>query len=313
MDTKASRREFIRATGMGVAALGAASAGLSRVQAARDYQISLAGWSLHRTIGKGEGKTPMLDMPKLAREEWDIGGIELVNQMLDPVKETLANMKPYLDELSKNAAAHNVKILLIMIDGEGNVGGEEQAQRDEAVTRHSKWIDAAEYLGCHSIRMNWAGAPKGVEKDEAGLKAFIDRSVPGFRKLADYGDGKNINVIIENHGGPSSYPGAVEQLMAAVNHPRFGTLPDFGNFPDDVDKYDGIDRLMKFAKAVSAKCYDFDDTTGDETVLDFPRLIENVVDKHGYHGFIGIEYEGDRLSEFEGIKRCKALLDKLKA
>ncbi|MCP4645765.1 MAG: sugar phosphate isomerase/epimerase, partial [bacterium] len=141
--------------------------------------------------------------------------------------------------------------------------------------------------------------------------AFIKRSVPAFRKLCDYGDSKGINVIIENHGGPSSYPDAMERLMKAVDHERFGTLPDFGNFPNEVDLYDGIDRLMKYAKAVSAKCYDFDDATGKETKLDFKRIIETVCDKHGYEGYIGIEYEGKRMSEFDGIKACKALLDKL--
>ncbi|GMV94951.1 MAG: AP endonuclease [Candidatus Hydrogenedentota bacterium] len=313
MQNKRTRREFMKTTGAGIAAAAVASAGLGKAHAARDYSISLAGWSLHRTIGVGEGKTPMLDMPKLAREEWDIGGIELVNNMLPPKDESFANMKPYLDQLAKNAAFHNVRILLIMVDGQGNIGGTEQAQRDEAVEKHSKWIDIAEYMGCHSIRMNWAGAPHEVVKDEAALAAFIDRSVPGFQALCEYGDTKDINVIIENHGGASSYPAAMEQLMAAVDHPRFGTLPDFGNFPEDVDLYDAIDRLMVFAKAVSAKCYDFDDTTGDETKLDFPRIIENVVDKHGYHGYIGIEFEGDRLTEHEGIRRCKALLDRLKA
>jgi sugar phosphate isomerase/epimerase len=127
-----------------------------------------------------------------------------------------------------------------------------------------------------------------------------------------------LNVIVENHGGPSSYPAAMEQLVAAVDHERFGTLPDFGNFPRKADRsyefdvYDAIDRLMVHAKAVSAKCYDFDDDTGLETTLDYERIIANVVDKHGYSGYIGIEYEGRRLSEFDGIKACKRLLDKLK-
>ncbi len=304
----------MKTTGAGIAAATAASAGFKGAKAAREYTISLAGWSLHRTIGKGEGKTPMLDMPKLSREEWDIGAIELVNNMLDPHDESFANMKPYIDQLAKNAAFHNVQFMLIMVDGQGSIGGEEQAERDQAVTNHQKWIDISNYLGCHSMRMNWVGAPHNVVEDDAALTAFIERSVPGFRALCDYGDGKDINVIIENHGGASSHPAAVEKLMAAVDHPRFGTLPDFGNFPDDVDLYDGIDRLMNFAiKAVSAKCYDFDDTTGDETKLDYPRIIENVVDKHGYHGHIGIEFEGDRLTEFEGIRRCKALLDRLMA
>lgn len=310
--SRISRRTFIQATGVAAAAW--AATGNNKAFAAREYGISLAAWSLHRTIGVGEGKTPMLDMPKLTRQEWDIEAIELVNRMLAEHEKSFPDMKPYLDALAKNSADNNVKLLLIMVDGEGNIGGETEEERKDAVTRHQKWIDICEYLGCHSMRMNWAGGAKGVESDPAGIDALVKRSVPGFRALCEYGDRKDINVIIENHGGPSSVPEAVEKLMAAVDHERFGTLPDFGNFPKGADVYDGIDRLMKFAiKAVSAKCHDFDDTTGEETVLDYPRLIDIVVDKHNYHGYLGIEYEGDRLSEFEGIKRCKALLEKLKA
>lgn len=303
----------MKAAGAGAAAMGAAGIGGGDASAARDFKISLAAWSLHRTIGVGPGKTPMLDMPKLARREWDIEAIELVNHMLAEHQKSFAEMKGYLDQLAKNAAGENVKILLIMVDGQGNIGGEADEERERAVNQHKKWIDIAEYLGCHSIRMNWAGAPKGIEKDTAALKAFVDRSVPGFRKLCDYGDTKNINVLIENHGGPSSDPAAMETLMAAVNHPRFGTLPDFGNFPPGTDIYDGIDRLMKFAKAVSAKCHDFDEKTGEETTKDFARLLDIVVGKHGYHSYIGIEYEGDRMSEFDGIRACNELLKRLRA
>ena len=281
--------------------------------AKRDYDISLAGWSLHRTIGEGQGKVPMLDMPKLARQEFGIGAIELVNRMLAAHAESFSGMKPYLDELAANAKQHDVIILLTMVDREGNIGATSESECAEAVENHKKWIDATHYLGGHSIRMNWKGASDDIVHEGAGpVTAFIDRSVPGFRALCEYGDTKNINVILENHWGASSYPDVVTQLMEAVDHPRFGTLPDFGNFPDDVDKYEAVDALMKYAKAVSAKCYDFDDETGLETKLDYERLIANVVDKHGYHGYIGIEYEGNRLSESDGIKACKALLEKLR-
>ena len=118
--------------------------------------------------------------------------------------------------------------------------------------------------------------------------------------------------MIENHWGPSSYPDILLELIKRVDHPRFGTLPDFGNFPDDVDNYDAVDRMMPYAKTVSAKCYDFDDDTGLETKLDYERLIGNVVDTHGYTGYIGIEYEGNRLSEYDGILACKKLLEKLR-
>lgn len=280
--------------------------------ATRTYDVSIAGWSFHRTIGEGEGKVPMLDMPKIARERYGIGGIELVNRMLPPHAESFENMKPYLDQLAKNSTDNDVKILLIMVDGEGNIGGDEQAAREEAVVRHQKWIDIAQYLGCHSIRMNWAGAPRDlVDQGDEAVAKFIDISTPGFRALCDYGETKNINVIIENHGGPSSFIKPLTDLMKSVDHPRFGILPDFGNFYGE-DPYEAVDAFMPWAKAVSAKCYDFADDTGLETKLDYPKLIEIVCDKHGYTGFIGIEYEGDRLDEYEGVKRCNDLLIKLK-
>lgn len=301
-----SRRDFMKTVGAGVAAgmlLGATAGAAPQ----RGYKVSLAGWSLHKSIGKGEGKIPMLDMPKLARQEFDIEAIELVSTMLASTDAA------YLDNLAKNAADNNVKLLLIMIDNQGAIADEDEAKRSQAVENHKKWIDIANGFGCHSIRMNWAGASREVVNDPLQIKAVIDRSVPGFRALCEYGDSKNCNVIIENHGGASSHPEAVVQLMEAVDHDRFGTLPDFGNFPPEVDLYLGTDILMSYAiEAVSAKCYDFDDQTGLETKLDYPRLISIVADKHGYDGYIGIEYEGDRLSEFEGIKACKALLDKLK-
>jgi sugar phosphate isomerase/epimerase len=313
--TTSSRRDFIKWTAAGAA--GAAFAPfLAQAQAAqeaapdaaatgREYGISLAGWSLHKSIGEGEGKIPMLDMPRLAREEFGIEAIELVNRML------ASDDQAYIDQFKKNAADHNVKILLIMIDGEGDIGHRSEKFRGKAVEQHKHWIDIAADMGCHSVRMNWGGAPVDWQENAEALQEFIDRSVPGFRALCEYGETKNINVIIENHGGPSSYIEPMKTLMAAVDHPRFGTLPDFGNFPPEVDKYEGIDVLMNYAKAVSAKCYGFDPETGLETKIDYPRMIEIVVDKHGYKGFIGIEYEGEA-PEFEGIKACKALLEKLK-
>jgi L-ribulose-5-phosphate 3-epimerase len=315
MHRTSTRRDFIRTTALGAAAAGLGGAAFAQAEPEakpagdaagkkRDFKISLAGWSLHRTVGRGGDKPDMLEMPKMTKEEFGIEAIELVSGMLSSTDDE------YFAQLKQNAEDHGVKILLIMVDGQGNIGAEEQRHRDFAVKRHTFWIDQAAMLGCHSIRMNWKGEPKGVMENEDLLEEFINRSAPAFRELCAYGDGKDINVLLENHWGPSSYPHAVEKLVAAIDHPRFGTLPDFGNFPEDVDKYDAVDRLMPFAKALSAKCYDFDPETGEDTKIDFERMLEICVDKHGYHGYIGIEYEGSKLSEPEGIKAAKALLEK---
>ncbi|HNR31298.1 MAG TPA: TIM barrel protein [Candidatus Hydrogenedentes bacterium] len=307
MSMHTSRRDFLRTVSAGAAAAALGGALPAFAQAPkRTFGISLAFWSLHRTVGKKEGQVSALDVPKMAREEFGIDAVELVNHML------ASDEKPYLDEFARNAAAANTKILLIMVDGQGDVGSRSENIRGRCVENHKKWIDIAADFGCHSIRMNWGGAPKEFLTNAEELQAFIERSVPGFQSLCVYGETKNVNILLENHWGPSSYPDIVERLIAAIDHPRFGMLPDFGNFPEDVDRYDAIDRLMKHAKAVSAKCYDFDDATGEETTMDFPRILDVVCDKHGYDGYIGIEYEGNRLPERDGILACKKLLEKLR-
>jgi sugar phosphate isomerase/epimerase len=177
-------------------------------------------------------------------------------------------------------------------------------RRAQAIQNHHKWIDAAKFLGCHSIRVN--AASQGAREEQMRLAA------DGLRRLAEYGDQNDINVIVENHGGWSSDGAWLVGVMRMADHPRVGTLPDFGNFrisdTENHDAYLGTQELMPFAKGVSAKCFDFD-AQGNETTLDYTRL-RGIVADAGYHSFVGIEYEGDRLSEADGIRASKALLER---
>lgn len=301
-----SRGEFIKKTLLGGAVLSFGwpvmrNAGAEEVSGRkkREFKISLAGWSLHRAVRAKE--IAQLDMPKICREEFGIDAVEFVSGMF-------ASRDPgYIAKLIKAAQDNKVFVNLIMVDGFGNLGDRRQERRDRAVKMHSEWVDIAADMGCVCLRANWAGARRGAEKDPETLTGFINRSAGSFGALAEYGAKKNIKIIIENHGGPSSYPDALVRLMKAVDNPYFGTLPDFGNFPADVDRYDAVAKMMPYAKAVSAKCYDFDEN-GQETRLDYERLLKIVVDDGGYHGYIGIEYEGNRLSEYDGVKACKKLL-----
>jgi L-ribulose-5-phosphate 3-epimerase len=266
-----------------------------------DFKISLAEWSLHRALFAK--KIDNLDFPKIAREDYGIEGCEFVNQFFkDKAQDSI-----YLKELKKRATDVGVTCVLIMIDGEGDLSEPEQAARQKAVDNHKKWVDAAAALGCHAIRVNtghhYGPTEVGPISEACG-------------QLTDYGTQNGISIICENHGGPSSNPDAMIALMKAVNKPQFGTLPDFGNFPLDgkgnykIDVYDAIARMMPFAKGVSAKSYDFGED-GKETKLDYARILKIVTDA-GYHGFVGIEYEGGRLSEPEGIRATKTLLEKLR-
>jgi L-ribulose-5-phosphate 3-epimerase len=259
------------------------------------FEISLAEWSLHRTIFSG--KMTNLDFPRVAKQDFGIDAIEYVNQFF----KDKANDKSYLKDLKDRCKSEGVKSVLIMCDGEGATGDPDQAARMKAVENHYKWVDAARFLGCHSIRVN--AYSKGTPEEQARLCA------DGLAKLGEYATKQNINVIVENHGGLSSRGDWLTGVMQKVNMKNVGTLPDFGNFYE-YDRYKGVEEMMPFAKGVSAKTHDFG-PYGDELFVDYTRLL-GIVKAAGYRGRIGIEFEGDRVSEADGIRLTKALLERVR-
>lgn len=270
------------------------------------FEISLAEWSLHRALKGGE--ITNLDFPRLAREEYGIDGVEYVNQFfMDKPRD-----RGYMAELKQRCDDHGVQSGLIMCDNLGELGNPETKRRNEAVENHKPWVVAAKFLGCHSIRVN--AASSGSYEDQQKLAA------DGLRKLVEYAADRDMNVIVENHGGLSSNGEWLAGVMKLVDHPRIGTLPDFGNFcldwsrrddPDAwYDRYKGVKEMMPYARGVSAKSYGFDDK-GDETTIDYHRMMKIVVDA-GYHGRLGIEYEGDQLSEPDGIRATRKLLERVR-
>lgn len=303
------RRRFLQGVVAGASALGLGlRTGLAAEVTGKpasgkigDFKISLAEWSLHNALRKNEMTN--LDFPALAREKFGIDAVEFVNQFF----KDKAHDSTYLKELKKRADDNGVACVLIMIDGNNNLGAADKALRDKSVDFHKEWVDAAVELGCHSIRIN-----TGSNYGPSNLGAIVD----GCSRLAEYGASKTINIIVENHGGPSSDPDSLIPVIQKVNNPKFGTLPDFGNFAKNkrgiytIDVYDAIARMMPYARGVSAKTYDFD-ATGRETNLDFTRILKIVTDS-GYHGHVGIEYEGTKLSEPDGIIATKKLLESLR-
>lgn len=295
-----TRRQFSKtllAAGAGLAASPWAAA----AHAAESlFEISLAQWSLHRTIRAG--KLDNRDFAKYAKENFGITAIEYVNQFF----KDKANDAAYINDLKKRGEDLGVKTLLIMCDGEGNLGDANLKQRMTAVENHYKWVEAAKTLGCHSIRVN--AASSGTYDEQ------VHRAADGLRALTEFASDHEINVIVENHGGLSSNGAWLAEVMRQVNLPRCGTLPDFGNFRvrngEMYDRYKGVIELMPYAKAVSAKSHDFDES-GNETHTDYLRMMKIVLSA-GYKGFVGIEYEGDKLSEDDGIMATKKLLERVR-
>jgi len=264
------------------------------------FGISLAEWSLHRALY--DEKLDNLDFPRVARREFGIDAIEYVNSFFKDKAED----QGYLMTLKDRCESEGVRSLLIMCDGEGRLGDPDDAARTTAVENHYRWVEAAGLLGCHSIRVN--AASEGSWDEQRDLAA------DGLHRLATFGAGYGINVIVENHGGLSSNGRWLSSVIETGDHPRLGTLPDFGNFriseSERYDNYRGVEQLMPYARAVSAKTNDFD-AAGEEVNLDYEQLIRIVLDS-GYRGWIGIEYEGVRLTEPEGIRLTKALLERVR-
>ncbi len=259
------------------------------------FRISLAEWSLHRTLFAG--KLDNLDFPRLARQRFGIEAVEYVNQFFKDKAKDIA----YLADLAKRAADEGVRNLLVMCDGLGRLGDPDGQARTKAIENHFPWVEAAKRLGCHSIRVN--AASDGSFEEQQKLAA------DGLSRLCEYAGQMEMSVIVENHGGLSSNGEWLAGVMRRVDRPNCGTLPDFGNF-HDYDCYKGVEELMPWAKGVSAKSHEFD-AAGDEVRTDYRKMLA-IVAKAGFRGHVGIEYEGKTLPEEEGILATKKLLERIR-
>ncbi len=305
-----NRRQFVQNSALLAAGFAFSANALAKEWMKKDFfEISLAEWSLHKALFAK--KMTNLDFPVMAKQQFGISVVEYVNQFF----KDKANDTNYLNELLKRCKDNGVKNHLIMIDGEGGLGEADAAKRNQAVENHYKWVDAAKYLGCATIRVNAYGTASADEVKKA--------AVEGLSKLGEYAAKTGINVIVENHGGYSSDGQWLSSVMKEVGMKNVGTLPDFGNFcikrgtgdlyqgkcVEEYDRYKGVKEMLPFSKGVSAKTYDFDEQ-GNCVETDYFKMMKIVKDA-GFKGYVGIEYEGNKVSEEEGIKKTKVLLEKI--
>lgn len=300
---KYSRRQFMKNGAIISAGLAVLPAWASSLAKKPFFDISLAQWSLYKEFfGK---KYDTLDFPAVARKHFDIGIVEYVNQFF----KDKATDKTFLSALKQRCKDNGVKNHLIMIDGEGDLGNTNETERTKAIENHYKWVEAADYLNCKTIRVNAFGLGSREE-----VKAS---AIEGLSWLGEYAGKEGLNVIVENHGSYSSDGDWLLSVMQEVNRKNVGILPDFGNFcmrhannqcAEEYDKYKGVQMWMPYAKGVSAKTFDFD-AQGNCIETDYTRMFQIIKDS-GFKGIVGIEYEGNGLSAEEGIKATKELLIK---
>lgn len=277
-------------------------------------EISLAEWSYHRALQAG--KIDHLDFASLAKNKFGINAVEYVNGFFGGRKKNFreaGKSSKYLGEMLKRSNDAGVINHLIMVDDEGSLAGLNEKARLKSVDDHRKWLDAAKFLQCKTVRVNLHGEGNSDDKKKA--------SVDSLGRLGDMAAGMNLNVVVENHGSDSSKGIWIASIMKEVNKQNVGTLPDFGNFcishpwgttqdgcDDEYDRYKGIEEMLPFAKGVSAKTYDFDGN-GEQPLIDYKRMLD-IVKASGFKGYIGVEFEGNTQSEEEGIRKTKALVEK---
>jgi len=276
------------------------------------FKLSLAQWSLHKAMRDDKTIDP-LDFAQKANE-YGFEGVEYVSQLYTEHIKSMG-MDSVLNVLKANSEKYNIKNVLIMVDGEGSLASTDDKERNQTVENHYKWVDAAKFLGCHAIRVNAHG--------EGSAEEVATSAIDGLNKLSEYAAKQGVNVLVENHGGYTSNGAWLADVMKRVGKSNCGTLPDFGNFcqtigygsindvncKDPYDIYKGLSELMPYAKAVSAKSYDFDES-GNQPKIDYLKMMRIVKDA-GYTGFVGVEYEGSNVSEEKGIKLTRDLLLKV--
>ncbi|MCD6289799.1 MAG: sugar phosphate isomerase/epimerase [Anaerolineae bacterium] len=258
-------------------------------------RISLAGWSVNRRFRRDDQPLSLLEFPRVAREEFGIDQIELNEPFFERQDDG------YLNQLRAAANSQGVRMLNIAIDRQGDLGAPNRLDRMLAVSNHTRWFEIAAALGCNAIRANMGG------HNDPDVEGRLERLIESFSILAEVGAQMGVYILIENHGGISANPDNILRVIESVNNPWIGTLPDFGNFPPEVDRFAALKKLAPYAVAVHAKAREFDETGNDPTI-DTLRCIQ-IMEQMGYTGSYGIEFEGKE-DDHTGVLKSKALIER---
>ncbi len=286
------------------------------------FKLALAHWSYHKAIFGGSRsdydwfiKTLHSDPDGVLLGEMDPRDIVVKARAhgLDAVTYANqlffghANDQPYLAELKRRADGEGINSLLINCDELGKLGDADPVKRAQAVDNHVRWLEAAAFLGCHSIRANPYADGSYLEQ--------MQRVSEGLYTLCTHADAMGLNILVENHGESSNNGAWLAMVVESVNHPRLGVLADFGNWfmggwnndpPRWYDRYQGLRDIAPYTRAVSAKAHAFD-AQGQETETDFTEALWLLL-AAGFRGYVSAEYEGDQWPEEEGVTATIRLL-----
>ncbi len=270
--------------------------------------LSLATWSLNRLLRNTDKPIVYLDVPAMVRQHFGIEALELNNVFF------AARDGDYLRKLVAAAEKAGVRLLNIAVDEQGDLSSADPSARELGLERYGAWIPIAAEMGIGAIRANSGGRavadkPAGDPARVAAEQACID----SLRHLCDIGKKHGVAILVENHWGLSADPGSLARVVAAVRQSHgndaAGTLVDWGNWPQHIDRWDALRQVFPYAMAVHAKVNDIDENLNHPS-FDHARCLQ-ITREAGYDGWLGIEYEGkdDPMTGIErAVRKLRALL-----
>jgi len=272
-----------------------------------EFKVSIAPWSLTRKpYGENDPDgIHFLDYPLVAREL----GFEAIEHDNLHYPGDLPNDK-HLAKMKQRTEEAGVTNTLILCGALGDIADSRKSRRKKANFNYERWIEAAQFLGCHQVRVVCSDHID-IDWDEK-----MKLTVEAVSKLADFAQGHSIELLIENHNGYTSNPNWLVEMIQKVNRPNCGILGDFTEWrieqnPDVLypDPYKGYEILAPYVKSVGAKSTTFD-VLGNELVTDYPRMFE-ILNKVGYQGYIAVEYFGNDLPRRKGTTMTKELVERI--
>lgn len=245
------------------------------------------------------------EFPARARDTFGVDAIETVAFQFDGLDD------PEIDAFDQALKDIGVKLLNIAIDV-GDLLETDTDKRAADLKVIERWIERFAAMGSQFVRVN-PGSPFSQHHGDQPPAHLVE----ALQELGTFANERGTRLLVENHGGPSSNPAWMRQLLDAVGPNSLGLLLDLGNFDvlmapmmamffggesekkdpaevfsglDLTTLYEGIEALADKAELVSLKAHHVSDD-GDVGPVDLERAL-GILNAHSYSGALTVEYEG---------------------
>lgn len=250
--------------------------------------IGLAGWAINRRFRTEDSPLDFMDYFKVAREEFCIDRVEVNNMFMTSYD------RDYLKQTVKAAANAGVTMEGMAVDRTGDLSEIDDVKRAEAVKNAMAYFDIAMELGLDYFRVNTGGSPEA-------LPEMVEACIDSYSQLAEVAGRRGVKVAIENHGGLSTKPETIVEIIEGVGSDHLGTLPDCGNFPED-NLIEDLRVIMPYAVNVHVK-WSRGDKPGKRDLFAVTRMVK----ESGFDGTMFIE-DGGSIDDHQGVLELKGAL-----